>query len=72
MWLELIQAPKWFLKNQTEPMRKGQELRKNVKRLATSNVWHVGFATGAIGAEVGKTANLFTWCVRGGYGYDAR
>jgi len=37
-----------------------------------SNAWHVGFAAGAIGAEVGKTASNFTWCVRGGHGYDAR
>ena len=37
-----------------------------------TNAWHVGFASGAIGAEVARTANNFTWCVRGGYGYDAQ
>ena len=38
-------------------MRKGQGLRKNVKRLATSSAWPVGFGSGAVGAQVGKIAN---------------
>jgi hypothetical protein len=37
-----------------------------------SNAWHVSFGSGAVGAEVGKAAKLFVWCVRGGHGYDVR
>jgi hypothetical protein len=34
------------------------------------NAWYVGFYEGAVGADIKGYNDRFSWCVRGGYGYD--
>jgi hypothetical protein len=70
MWLELIQAPNRFLKNQTEQMRKPgvtAELEKVGHQCLAR-----GLREGCRGRRAWKTANNFMWCVRGRHGYEAR